>query len=375
MSKIVDINHGVYIVGQTPIKSKTLALYEATKTNQPVKWDFFEQVFDRLDWAAPISQSLTQLYADRARQLRDTYDYLILSFSGGSDSTNILKTFLNNNIKLDEIFVYWPIRATSGIYTPNSADRRPENYLSEWDLAIKPQLEYIQKYHSDIKITVFDTTDELVKDLTEDRFLSAGNSIGLGFFIRHWAHGAVQRHDHGNIGVIYGSDKPQLAIKDHKIYAYFLDSLTTNAYSIVNESNQTIELFYWTKSMPELAIKSAQTLAFFLQQNKNLQHYFYLGPQSAADKDVKDELIKSVIYQDTWDSKIFQAGKDISIFKSEYDYWIFERHQNERFVKAWEYHLDSYLPYIDSKYFRFNNVGQKISYVGMPSPLRYICSA
>jgi len=375
MSKIVDINHGVYYVGQTPVKSKTLALYQATKYNQPVKWDFFESVFDQYDWSASISSSLQELYVQRAQQLRDTYDYLILSFSGGSDSNNILRTFLDNNIKLDEVFVYWPIQATQGIYVPSATDRRPENYLSEWDLAIKPQIEYLKKFHSDIKVTVFDTTPELIKEITEDRFLSAGDNIGMGFFMRHWAHGAAVRHESGNIGVIYGSDKPQLAIKDDKIYSYFLDNLTTNSYSIVNESNQTIELFYWTKNLPELAIKSAQTLAHHVQEHKHLQRLFKIGAQSVQDKHVKDEIIKSVVYRDTWDFTTFQASKDLSIINSEWDYWVHERYSQERFVKAWEYHLNSYLPFIDSKYFRFDNLGRKAAYVGMPSPLRYVCSA
>jgi hypothetical protein len=197
----------------------------------------------------------------------------------------------------------------------------------------------------------------------------------MGFFMRHWAHGAAVRHESGNIGVIYGSDKPQLAIKDDKIYSYFLDNLTTNSYSIVNESNQTIELFYWTKNLPELAIKSAQTLAHHVQEHKHLQRLFKIGAQSVQDKHVKDEIIKSVVYRDTWDFTTFQASKDLSIINSEWDYWVHERYSQERFVKAWEYHLNSYLPFIDSKYFRFDNLGRKAAYVGMPSPLRYVCSA
>jgi len=50
-----------------------------------------------------VSESLDFLYALRARQLREKYDYLVLYFSGGADSTNILKTFIDNNIFLDEI--------------------------------------------------------------------------------------------------------------------------------------------------------------------------------------------------------------------------------------------------------------------------------
>lgn len=66
---------------------------------------FNEEVFDKIDWTIEPSFSLKELYTQRAQQLRDDYDYLILSYSGGSDSHEILGTFLENNIFIDEIQV------------------------------------------------------------------------------------------------------------------------------------------------------------------------------------------------------------------------------------------------------------------------------
>jgi hypothetical protein len=48
-------------------------------------------------------ETLEELYKQRAQQLRDTYDYIALMFSGGNDSNNILNVFRENNIFLDEI--------------------------------------------------------------------------------------------------------------------------------------------------------------------------------------------------------------------------------------------------------------------------------
>jgi very-short-patch-repair endonuclease len=145
---------GVYKVGNVFIKNKTMALLEASKNKQFPIWDFNNYIFQSIDWSILLKESLQSLYVQRCKQLREKYDYLILNYSGGSDSWNILKTFSNNNIHLDEIFVYWPISATKGLYKPDIENKQPYNFLSEWDFHIKPDLEYIAKNYPKIKITI-----------------------------------------------------------------------------------------------------------------------------------------------------------------------------------------------------------------------------
>jgi hypothetical protein len=56
-----------------------------------------------LNWKVEPTETLDELYVLRAQELRDTYDYLILCYSGGTDSTHVLETFYYNNIHIDEI--------------------------------------------------------------------------------------------------------------------------------------------------------------------------------------------------------------------------------------------------------------------------------
>lgn len=79
--------------------------------------------YDSIDWTIEPSESLEELKKQRAIQLRDKYDYIILYFSGGSDSITVLNSFLKNNIFLDEVVIYSypeiPSLRVNGEYSKN----------------------------------------------------------------------------------------------------------------------------------------------------------------------------------------------------------------------------------------------------------------
>ena len=100
--------HGFYMVGNKKFFNKTLALLESSTSKLPVEWKFNHDAYGKIDWTVPIETNLEELYRLRAQQLRNQYDYLILHFSGGADSTNVLHAFVRNNIFLDEIVMQYP---------------------------------------------------------------------------------------------------------------------------------------------------------------------------------------------------------------------------------------------------------------------------
>lgn len=366
---------GTYRVGDQIYTNKTEALLAASGTNHHPEWDFSNKLFQSFNWQQPISESLEELYVARCRQLRETYDYLILNFSGGSDSWTILHIFLKYNIKLDEIFTFWPSRALQGKYTPNRENTDPSNILSEWDFTIKPDLDYIAAHHPEIKITINDYSDNLEDDLTESLFMLAGHHLNVGFFPRQAVNlqAGAQYSENKSVGVLVGLDKPQLHIKDGGIYGYFLDLLTHTSMLPVKESNRTIELFYWTPDMPELAIKAAQDVAFWLKANPQFHQLFEIGTTvNYADKKLKDDLVRTIVYPD-WDNKKFQANKNQSVFASETDTWIRKYYRDYKFYQAWEYYIRDFTGRIDKKYLRCSDAGTVEGYVGFISPLYKIC--
>ena len=105
------LRRGIYDVGSENFStSKILALQQADKTNQPVTWHFHDQAFSKFNWLVEPPGSLEYYYSQRCQQIRDKYDYLILYYSGGADSHNILTSFWKNKIHIDEIFVAFPVK-------------------------------------------------------------------------------------------------------------------------------------------------------------------------------------------------------------------------------------------------------------------------
>jgi hypothetical protein len=98
---ITDLNYsgdqfGYYTVGPNfKTYSKLLAIEEMRRTGTHLEWHFNESQYQAHDWRKEPSTSLDELYRQRAQEIRDKYDYVVLWYSGGPDSWNILNTFIN----------------------------------------------------------------------------------------------------------------------------------------------------------------------------------------------------------------------------------------------------------------------------------------
>lgn len=76
---------------------------DALKSGKECNLYYEDHFYQKLTWKIEPSLSLDQLYKLRAEEIRDTYEHVILSLSGGIDSRTILETFYKNNIHIDEI--------------------------------------------------------------------------------------------------------------------------------------------------------------------------------------------------------------------------------------------------------------------------------
>lgn len=361
---------GYYTVGGTKFYSKTAALIEATKTNVFPQWHFGDNEFANLDFTAIAQLALPELYRLRAEQLREKYDYLILSFSGGSDSWTVLNSFISNGIHLDEVLVKWPVNATSNLYVPNSRDTSTENILSEWDICIKPVLQQLTTYYPNTKITVYDYSDDFDSDLIEDDWFCINDHFTPGVFRRYGlelTENQQKLQDAGKtVAMIWGIDKPQLAFRDDCVWMYFLDKLA-NTSGVTGSANRINELFFWTPDMPELAV----------QQALHVYEYFVLNPlqsslikfpgQTRQDKKVYDQIAKTIIYPH-WNINTFQVDKPTQVVNNQYDWWMFKLLQDYRYFQSWQYGLDSIKNAVHPKYYHLNSSGQFDGWIGFISP-------
>lgn len=321
--------YGYWQVENKKFLRKYDALVYATNNKNHVRFYYHNDVWASFDRKKLGKISLQELYRQRAQQLRDTYDYLVLYYSGGADSHNILRTFIDNNIKIDEICVKWPKQLIDGnFYTPNTADTSARNYWSEWNYAVKPVLEWISTYKSDIKITIKDYAESIDK-LNIDGVISKLNFIrGGGILLNSVISDSDVYITNKNkkIAHIYGIDKPLLYMEDTRVYMFFNDVCLDQAGRGDIDPNNT-ECFYWTPDFPELPFEQAYQLSLYYKKNPQMKKFLWeRASKTPEEKSIANqfqtELARNLLY-DNWDYR-FQADKPASASRTDKFFWFYE---------------------------------------------------
>ena len=336
---------GYYLLGNEIYYNKFQALLaEARQTEHKVKWFFNDHVFFKTPWTQEPNVALTELYRQRAQQLREKYDYIMLAASGGADSTSVIHSFLLNGIHLDEIVFRYPKQGEKNM-VGNAGDTTCENTLAEWDYAAKPLFDWVSTNFPDTKLTVQDYTDDLLtNELNRDE--------SWVFKSRHFLHPCYpNKHntlalkenrelaDTGkSICVLYGIDKPKICIKDGKFFIYFVDAPTGEHNPDVGDyTNITNEFFYWTPDFPEILVKQAQIIKnwFSMPQNHHLQHLLHWPNHGFNKRTVYEYMVKSLIYP-TYDSNTFQVAKSSNNIYSEMDQWFHTNFADTQLYQSWQ---------------------------------------
>lgn len=360
---------GAYSVHGKMFYNKLEAVKYASKHGTPdVKFHWYDSVWETYDRNRLGKQSLDALYLERARQLRDKYNYLILSYSGGSDSHNILMTFLNNNIKLDQIYVNFPFKyINSSLHTPNTIDVRPGNIYSEWEFCVKPVLQSLQKTNPEIVVELGDWTENMTKDfLVEDTFHKVSQSWHAGAMARNLNYSKIGTKivDSGkNVATIFGVEKPIIGVDNNHVYMAFLDPL-----HLCTNSVGTFEPFYWTPDLPDLPYEMAYQVYLYYKANPDKQH-FILSKERLKSSDRRmlmhvNGAISTQVCYTTWNNKKFQAEKNGPETMAHDVIHSIPEFKDE--VEQWDYLYKGFLDDVDPKYRNIRN--------GIPGGLRYIRS-
>jgi hypothetical protein len=360
---------GYYTVGDLNFKSKAEATIYASKSNQPLTWIFHPDVWRNFVNNRPQLgvTPLDTLYKVRAQQLRDKYDYLILHYSGGSDSHNILMTFLKNGIKLDEVCTFRSEEIESKIYTPNTQNKNAENIFSEWDYVTKPSLEWLAANHPEIKITVTDMFKTPIdRVLNDDTFNNVDQYISLFELLRRKAYSENQvslLNKGKNVGNIFGIDKPAIVKMGRQCFMAFTDGASILLDKIEHHDVNN-ELFYWSIDMPQLPFEQAYRLFQYFTSNPNKQYLIedsylkshplvYVSPEMLA-------IQKQAIYT-TWDHNKFQAGRSLdsnTLVRGRDNYYL-RLKEFTPMLEQWKYYHDEWAKSVDNKFW-FAPLKQKI---------------
>ena len=248
----------------TRYKHKFQAIQASSNDVNSISFHLFDDPsFETYDWSIEPVESLKSLMKVRALQLRDTYPYLKLWFSGGADSTSVLNIFLDNNIFIDEIVVY------------RFGDDNLSNF--EIDTYTLPYLKQIQNSIPNTKITIYNFNEEYYDQYLSDKWFFTKNALSP----RHFH---IPKIKGKNFCHIFCSLDPEIEVDNDRYYTTFWD--TTGADELASYRN--VELFYTTPSLPKLHAKQVYLLKKHLV-TKDLKSQKYTIRNFLRDKPVAPE--------------------------------------------------------------------------------------
>ena len=298
--------------------------------------------------------SLEDLYRLRAEKLRQEHDYIVLMYSGGPDSTNILDAFCNNGLHIDEIINFNSYTSTSVIDgTLNNAD---------FVYNVTPKLKQLQREGKlNAKITFYDEVDMCVRHWSEMAKMGwddmttcwGGPSMWLGTPYAHrynddlWQR--IQNKE--KVCIIYGFDKPNSTIIDGKRAIWHSSFPYTNLGEIVKQyptlMEPLIKAVHWFYQSPDSAL-IVMKQSYILNQFCNLHpepEFYSAEPQQRAWRqayswpskngygNLRYDIFHSLIYP-TWNPTVVTPKPRDLLLRPQDCWWVQKLHQEQKSI--WE---------------------------------------
>jgi hypothetical protein len=348
---------GYYTCDGIEFETKLNTLMYAEQKHLPIQWHFNDETFNPYDWTVEPALDLDTLYDMRARQLREKYDYIILSYSGGSDSNNMVESFLRQGLLIDEIITSWSLDVTKKYLDHTGNEKSPWNNNAEFELHTKGRLEYIKNKSPRTKITLVDSSKMLL-----DGILNSGdagwiqnkndvfNVTGAYQWNPIYFTDIRKKFDkHQKVAYILGIDKPKLMVINNKLYLYFIDKIAAMVPAqdhLKDYNNAEIEFFYWSPENCELICKQAHTVFKILQSNSQYLKVWKNNNRENIRR-VQEELLRNMIYT-TWNSDWFQVRKTLEDWDCEFDRWFTRGMAGTKEHSIWTEGLKFIVPKISS---------------------------
>lgn len=320
--------HGYYEVNGYRTFSKLEAIELSHRTGHWPNWIFNDDIFSSLDCTKEPDIDLYELYKARCRQIRDAYDYVVLFYSGGSDSVNVLTAWIDADCKIDEIASVWV------------GSQDPEFYMNqEIARVVIPGVQRLKDKGYEFTFRLIDNTKltfDFINNVQSDYGYYVNNHFSPNNIIKSQFRERIKDYvDIINSGksmcFVWGFEKPQIyPDKDNRHYLQFFDVMDN---CISPYSQQRVkqgwydELFYWTPEMPEIILKEAHTLLNFAKtcdmpefyQSKHNQY----GYNKRINKFITSTAAKKILYP-KWDPNTFCNGKTSGFIFSERDEWFWK---------------------------------------------------
>jgi hypothetical protein len=252
------------------------AIKEMKETGSSYRFSFLEGIWDGIDWTNEPTESWEDLCRERAVQIRAKCDWLRIWYSGGRDSLLALTSFLDNNIKVDEVVV-----------VNNPYDLEKNHDINTVTLPSARQL----LFNKNIKLTEYnleisDWQRTFSRYWTEKGFGGlAGHNAFLPCdyteYIRHRPDiFTAESNSNLRVSNVMGLDKPKIRIRNGWIETYFQDS----PFRLHMYDNEDQEYFYFSPDLPQLHVKQTWMLVNYLKKNYQHKPLDWLNKFTSAHK-------------------------------------------------------------------------------------------
>jgi len=248
-----------YTVDDRLHPSKELAMIDYTKNKGRM---LFHTGYDftTKPWTQEPRETIADLKRRRAQQIRDKYNKVCITYSGGTDSHTVLRAFVENGIHVDEIII-------------NRTYHNPYR-VWEFEQVTLPKLqEYQKRWNTNIPVTqirsaLMDNYNDVLggwKDKEYNSFFREVvrhkfNPIIDHFLNKHDGYG-LSRYS-SNDCVVFGYEKPYVHIQN----GWWVWQVTDSMWGNQDNFNQhcASEAFFISDDLPEIQIKLAWEVAKFL---------------------------------------------------------------------------------------------------------------
>jgi hypothetical protein len=297
--------------------SKLEALQAAQRNNGSVSWHYNDEVYGSYDWSTPIQEDIIDLYRQRAEQLRSKFDHVVLMYSGGYDSHNMLESFLKNNIKVDAIVSFY------NAMDPNN----DSDIVVEWQLQTWPRLKPILEAHPEIEFIRMDMSRNSLNMLDmhkDDYYYISDGALAPNFVGISYLHQLLPaKFRTGSLAMVYGVDKPRVRYKNNQFIFNFYDQ----GFRVKPvTAGSGIEYFYWSADLPKLAIKQAQIAKNFWSGNFELMQTHSRNkrnPDLGVVLDHDHAPLQRMIYPHC-SHGVFLTWRPASVTFGQRDIWIYK---------------------------------------------------
>lgn len=267
---------GFYLVNGFKTYSKVEALEISDQTNQNVQWIFNDIEFSRHDWTKEPAESLPELYASRARQIREDYDHIVIFYSGGADSGNVVNSFVDNGIPFEEIatYNYWKLDPRENTLLHGEQVKVSYPRINE----LKDQ--GVKFLHRPIDLS------EIAYEILKDKFwfthraYYANNYFSTSHLAKSYLREKIDDYrkiiESGKrLVFVWGSEKPRVVLhNDNRYYFKFVDTIDSGfgvRSQMLARPYEHDELFYYSPKCFKLLCKQGHTIMNFFKHHKQMQ--------------------------------------------------------------------------------------------------------